>query len=210
MREITKAGPVELDNPMESNGLYPNPEQLLAGDKIRLAILQKMVGNSILSVRQFDKTLVLELCKFAALLEATEIAVSHPLDGKIVITAFFEASTRTRLSFESSVLRLDGKIISIPDGQITGVAKGESLADIGEMFNAYGDAVIMRHTETGSIDEILKGLRVPLINAGNGTGEHRRRPWRIGMRFSSGIPISRTSNRKTSESTWASWGRREA
>ena len=172
MREITKAGPVELDNPMESDGLYPNPEELLAGDKIRLSILQKMVGNSILSVRQFDKPLVLEICKFAALLEATEIALSHPLDGKIVITAFFEASTRTRLSFESSVLRLDGKIISIPDGGITGVAKGESLADIGEMFNAYGDAVIMRHTETNSIDEIRKGLRLPLINAGNGTGEH--------------------------------------
>jgi aspartate carbamoyltransferase catalytic subunit len=112
------------------------------------------------------------LYKLAALLESTEIASSHPLDGKIVVTAFFEASTRTRLSFESAVLRLDGKVISIPDGRTTGSAKGESLADIGEMLNAYGDLVVMRHTDTDSIEQITSKLRLPLINAGNGTGEH--------------------------------------
>src|SRR5690606_19551650 len=90
----------------------------------------------------------------------------------IAITGFFEASTRTRLSFESAVLRLDGKVLSVPDGKVTGQAKGESIADIGEMFNAYGDIVIMRHTKTEAVDEILERLRVPLINAGNGTGEH--------------------------------------
>src|SRR5690606_28397376 len=110
--------------------------------------------------------------KFAALLETTEIGKSHPLDGKIVITAFFEPSTRTRLSFESAVLRLDGKVLSIPEGQSTGVAKGESLSDIGEMFNAYGDVVVMRHTQTEAIDEVMHNLRIPLINAGNGSGEH--------------------------------------
>ncbi len=172
MKKITKTGPVELANPYESDGLYPDPEQLIEKDKIDLNILKKITGNSILSSKQFDKEMVAELCKFAALLEATEIASSHPLDGKIAITAFFEASTRTRLSFESSVLRLDGKVLSIADGKKTGVAKGESLADIGEMFNAYGDLVIMRHTETDAIHEILEKLRLPLINAGNGTGEH--------------------------------------
>ncbi|MBZ0254660.1 aspartate carbamoyltransferase [bacterium] len=156
----------------DSEGLYPDPGKLIEKEKISLDILQKLAGQSILSIKQFDREMVLEICKFAALLEATEIAAAHPLDGKIIITAFFEASTRTRLSFESAVLRLDGKIISIPDGKTTGTAKGESLADIGEMFNAYGDAVIMRHTETDSIDGILTKLQLPLINAGNGTGEH--------------------------------------
>ncbi len=158
--------------PAASDHLKPNPEDLLLDDRIDLKVLKKLVGGSILSVHQFDKNMVLELCKLAALLEATEIAASHPLDGKIVITAFFEASTRTRISFESAVLRLDGKILSIPDGRTTGVAKGESIADIGEMFNAYGDLVIMRHIQTDSIHEIRKYLRLPLINAGNGTGEH--------------------------------------
>jgi len=158
--------------PSDSEGLYPAPEKLIEKDNIHLDSLRRLIGQSILSAKQFDRETVLELCKFAALLEATEISASHPLDGKIVITAFFEASTRTRLSFESAVLRLDGKIISIPDGKSTGVAKGESLADIGEMFNAYGDVVIMRHTETGSVKEIREKLQLPLINAGNGSGEH--------------------------------------
>lgn len=159
-------------NPLDSGGLYPDPEQLLTEDTIDLNILKRLVGQSVISVNQFDKKLVLEVCKFAALLESTEIASCHPLDGKIVITAFFEPSTRTRLSFESAVLRLDGKIISIPSGASTGTAKGESISDIGEMFNAYGDMVVMRHTETEAIDELMKNLRVPLINAGNGSGEH--------------------------------------
>jgi aspartate carbamoyltransferase catalytic subunit len=115
---------------------------------------------------------VIELCKFAALLELTEIATHHPLDGKLVITAFFEASTRTRLSFESAVLRLDGKIVSVPDGKVTGIAKGETLEDIGEMFNTYGDLVVLRHPETDSVDRIRQNLQIPLVNAGNGSGEH--------------------------------------
>ncbi len=156
----------------DAEGLYPDPTDLLEKENLDLDVLGSLVGQSIISVGQFDKKLVLEICKFAALLEATEISRSHPLDGKIIITAFFEASTRTRLSFESAVLRLDGKIISIPTGKVTGVAKGESLADIGEMFNSYGDLVVMRHTETDSIDELQTKLRLPLINAGNGSGEH--------------------------------------
>jgi aspartate carbamoyltransferase catalytic subunit len=159
-------------NPLDSDGLYPNPELLLEKETIDLSVLQRLVGQSILFVEQFDKELVLEICKFAALLESTEIASSHPLDGKIVITAFFEASTRTRLSFESAVLRLDGKIISIADSKTTGEAKGESLSDIGEMFNAYGDIVVVRHTQTNALDELTKNLRLPLINAGNGSGQH--------------------------------------
>jgi aspartate carbamoyltransferase catalytic subunit len=159
-------------NPLVSDGLNPDPRRLIAQEALDLNVLGRLVGQSILSVTQFDKSLVLEICKFAALLEATEIASSHPLDGKIIITAFFEPSTRTRLSFESATLRLDGKVISIPDGRTSGIEKGESLPDTGEMLNAYGDLVVMRHTETSAITEISTNLRLPLINAGNGTGEH--------------------------------------
>lgn len=159
-------------NPLESGGLYPNPEKLNPEEQIDLSVLGKLRGHSIVSVKQLDKQMVVELCKFAALLEASEIAPRHPLDGKLIITAFFEPSTRTRTSFESAVLRLDGRIISIADGKMTGMAKGESLADIGEMFNAYGDLLVMRHTDTNSVHEIMETLRLPLINAGNGSGEH--------------------------------------
>lgn len=164
--------PPPQTNPLTPEGLHPDPNSLIKSKKINLDILKRLIGKSVLSVKQFDRDLVCEVCKFAALLESTEIAKNHPLDGKIIITAFFEASTRTRLSFESAVLRLDGKILSIPEGSSTGVAKGESLSDIGEMFNAYADAVVMRHTQTDAVDEIMRNLRIPLINAGNGSGEH--------------------------------------
>ena len=167
-----KAKEIPSDSLVDSPGLYPKPEKLLSENLVDIDILKALVNRSTVSVRQFDKSLILELFKLAALLESTEIASSHPLDGKIVVTAFFEASTRTRLSFESAVLRLDGKVISIPDGSTTGTAKGESLADIGEMLNAYGDLVVMRHTDTDSVEQISSKLRLPLLNAGNGTGEH--------------------------------------
>ncbi len=161
-----------LDPPVDSASLRPEALGLLDSAPIDLSVLFELRNQSILQAGQFTHEQVVELCKLAAVLEAIEIAPYHPLDGKIAITAFFEASTRTRTSFESAMLRLDGKIISIADGKMTGQAKGESLEDIGEMFNAYADLVIMRHTETSAPEQLMNSLRIPLINAGNGTGEH--------------------------------------
>lgn len=157
-----------------SKGRILDPRELLAaGDnKIDFERLAALAQRSLLRVGEFERETVFELCKFAALLELTEIASHRPLAGKVVITAFFEASTRTRLSFESAAARLDARILSVPDGKVTGVAKGESLADIGEMFNTYGDLVVMRHPRVTALDEIRTNLLLPLLNAGNGTDEH--------------------------------------
>ncbi|QEG00106.1 Aspartate carbamoyltransferase catalytic chain [Stieleria maiorica] len=157
-----------------SKGRKLDPVDLLRRTDMQVdwETLSKLAGNSIVNPRQFDRETVVAIAQLAALLETRNVEMKKPLDGKIAITAFFEASTRTRLSFESAVLRLDGKVLSVPDGQVTGIAKGESLADIGEMFNTYGDVVIMRHPETESVDEIQKNLERPLINAGNGSGHH--------------------------------------
>lgn len=157
-----------------SKGRKVRPGDLLAHTESQIdwETLQALAGTSIVNPRQFDRQTVVAISQLAALLESRNVEMKKPLDGKIAITAFFEASTRTRLSFESAVLRLDGKVLSVPDGQVTGIAKGESLADIGEMFNTYGDVVVMRHPETESIEEIQKNLERPLINAGNGSGHH--------------------------------------
>ncbi|MBD5781278.1 aspartate carbamoyltransferase [Pelagicoccus sp. NFK12] len=161
-----------LEPPEGAETLRPKPVNLFEDNPINLSVLEGLKGRSILGVKDFKREEVIELAKLAAVLENFEIAPYHIMDGKIVTTAFFEASTRTRLSFESAVLRLDGKVLSIPEGGVTGVRKGESLEDIGEMFNAYCDMVIMRHTETDSAERVRRNLRVPLINAGNGSGEH--------------------------------------
>ncbi len=161
-----------LTPPEGVDRLHPQPGDLFKGNPVNLELLQALEGKSIVGVRDLTREAVIELCKLAAILEQFEIAPYHILDGKIVTTAFFEASTRTRLSFESAVQRLGGRILSIPEGGVTGVKKGESLQDIGQMFNAYCDLVIMRHTDTESVQQIREHLRVPLINAGNGSGEH--------------------------------------
>ncbi len=161
-----------IEPPDGSEAIRPEPSNLFEDNPVRFDVLRELEGENILGVGQFSFEQVTELCKLAAILEEVEIWPYHPLDGKIAVTAFFEASTRTRTSFESAVLRLDGKVISIADGGTTGQAKGESLADIGEMFNAYADLIIMRHTRTDSLEQILQSLRIPLINAGNGSGEH--------------------------------------
>lgn len=159
---------------VNSTGVRLDPRRLVDGshNKIDFELLGSLAGSSICGRRDIDRKTAIELSRFASLLEVSQIAEHHPLDGKLVITAFFEASTRTRLSFESAVLRLDGKVVSVPDGRVTGTAKGESLADVGEMFNSYGDLLVMRHPRTESLDEIRTNLVLPLINAGNGSGEH--------------------------------------
>lgn len=171
----TSVDPHVLGGPAtNSKGRRLDPQRLLdvTGGKIDRAKLKDLAGKSIVHPRQFDRETVVALSQFAALLETQNVEMVKPLDGKIAITAFFEASTRTRLSFESAVMRLDGKVLSVPDGQVTGIAKGESLADIGEMFNTYGDIVIMRHPDTDSVEQIQRNLERPLINAGNGSGHH--------------------------------------
>lgn len=161
-----------LAPPPDSAAIRPEPSDLFRDNPVDLPVLRELENRNILHAGQFSFQQVVELCKLAAILENIEVWPYHPLDGKITVTAFFEASTRTRTSFESAILRLDGKIISIADGSTTGQAKGESLQDIGEMFNAYADLVIMRHTDTDAPERILENLRAPLINAGNGSGEH--------------------------------------
>ena len=161
-----------LTPPQGSSATHPEPRNLFKSSPPNLQVLAELSGQNLLYARQLGFNHVIELCKLAAILEKIEIWPYHPLDGKIITTAFFEASTRTRTSFESATHRLGGKVISIPDGSITGAKKGESLQDIGEMFNAYCDCVVMRHTDTDAPKRMLENLRVPLINAGNGSGEH--------------------------------------
>ena len=126
----------------------------------------------VVSARQFDRAKAMQLCRLAALYETTPALIQLPLTGKIMISAFYEPSTRTRLSFESAWHRLGGDVMSITDPSSTGIAKGESLGDVAEMFNNYGDLVVLRDSSNESVYEMLEALRIPIINGGNGTDEH--------------------------------------
>ncbi|KZN39735.1 hypothetical protein N474_15005 [Pseudoalteromonas luteoviolacea CPMOR-2] len=134
--------------------------------------LEKLTNQHVYSSDQFDRKTLLQLFRLAAKYEANPGRFSTSLQGQILISAFYEPSTRTRLSFESAWHRLGGDIMSITDRSTTGIAKGESLSDVAEMFNNYGDCVVLRDSNEGSVKEMMDTLRVPIINAGNGLDEH--------------------------------------
>jgi aspartate carbamoyltransferase catalytic subunit len=95
------------------------------------------------------------------------------LDGKILATLFYEPSTRTRLSFESAMLRLGGSVISVAEAKTSSsAAKGETLFDTGKMIEGYAHIAVIRHPEKGSAAELARGADIPIINGGDGTGEH--------------------------------------
>lgn len=134
--------------------------------------LLNLSHRHIVSSKQFDRDVLIQLCRLAADLETKPSLIHLPLTGKIMITAFYEPSTRTRLSFESAWHRLGGDVISITDRSTTGIAKGESLRDVAEMFSNYGDVVVLRDSSETAVYQMLRGLRIPIVNAGNGIDEH--------------------------------------
>ena len=94
------------------------------------------------------------------------------LAGKLIASCFFEPSTRTRLSFETAVQRLGGKVIGFSDGANTSAKKGETLADTARIIRSYADAIIQRHPKDGAARVLAEFSRVPVINAGDGTNQH--------------------------------------
>lgn len=94
------------------------------------------------------------------------------LDGYVVATAFFEPSTRTRLSFEAAALRLGAGVIGFADGQNTSAAKGETLEDSARVLGGYADLLVLRHPEEGAAKRAAKTAGIPVVNAGDGAGEH--------------------------------------
>jgi aspartate carbamoyltransferase catalytic subunit len=97
----------------------------------------------------------------------------HRLDGFILATLFYEPSTRTRLSFESSMLRLGGGVISTENArEFSSAIKGESVEDTIRIVEGYADAIVIRHHEQGAAARAASVASVPIVNAGDGPGEH--------------------------------------
>ncbi|HMV77372.1 MAG TPA: aspartate carbamoyltransferase [Leptospiraceae bacterium] len=94
------------------------------------------------------------------------------LHGKLLASLFFEASTRTRLSFESAMERLGGRVISTVGFQFSSISKGETLYDTMKMIEAYADIAVIRHPVEGSSRIAAGAVKMPVINAGDGAGQH--------------------------------------
>jgi aspartate carbamoyltransferase catalytic subunit len=129
----------------------------------------------VVSVEQFkDRELLDELFGAAAKLQAMPPAeYPNVLDHLTLATIFYEPSTRTRLSFETAIQNLGGKLITTENaGDFSSAIKGESLEDTTKVINMYADGIVLRHPEVGSAKRAAAVSGVPIFNAGDGAGEH--------------------------------------
>jgi aspartate carbamoyltransferase catalytic subunit len=126
--------------------------------------------EGVISAKQFDREDIEYVLKKGK--EMINTKNSNLLQGKILATLFFEPSTRTRLSFESAMYRLGGSVIGFHSGDVSSIKKGESIADTIRTVENYSDCIVMRHSLEGAARMASKFSKVPIINAGSGSGEH--------------------------------------
>lgn len=135
-----------------------------------------MTLHHILTSSQFHNQKTIErIFSLADLMEKTQLngAMTYPLSGKILASLFYEPSTRTRFSFEAAITKLGGNVISTENAsQFSSVTKGETLEDTIQILNGYADVIVLRHWEKGSAKRAAKVSHIPVINAGDGSGEH--------------------------------------
>lgn len=134
----------------------------------------RFYGKDILSVGQFTRD---DLEYIFGVAEAMRTMVAHIgtfdlLKGKILANLFYEPSTRTSSSFTAAMERLGGSVIPINEVRYSSISKGESLPDTVRTLECYADVIVLRHPETGSAAIAAQAARKPIINAGDGIGEH--------------------------------------
>jgi aspartate carbamoyltransferase catalytic subunit len=129
-----------------------------------------MKNKNLVSITDFSKEEYLRILELAAEFEA------HPrqdiLKGYVISTLFFEPSTRTRLSFETAINALGGRVIGFSDSGATSASKGETLHDTIKMVSNYADLIVMRHPLEGSARLASEVSSVPIVNAGDGANQH--------------------------------------
>ncbi|GAC16031.1 aspartate carbamoyltransferase [Aliiglaciecola lipolytica] len=131
-------------------------------------------GQHILSVNQFDRESIQAIFDVADKMTPYALRQKRTkvLDGAILGNLFFEASTRTRVSFGTAFNLLGGEVRETTGMSSSALAKGESLFDTARVLSGYSDIITMRHPQSGSVAEFAEGSRVPVINGGDGANEH--------------------------------------
>lgn len=137
----------------------------------RIAVDSK---HQLLSVDQFSRESVEELFRIADLMQpiARRQKVTRVLEGAVLGNLFFEASTRTRVSFGAAFCRLGGSVCDTTGFTFSSMAKGESIYDTSRVISGYVDAMVVRHPDEGSVAEFARATNIPVVNGGDGPGEH--------------------------------------
>ncbi len=130
----------------------------------------KMKNRSLVSINDYSKEEIAKILDMAKLFE--ENPTQRILENKVIASLFFEPSTRTRLSFESAINRLSGRVVGFSEAGSSSVSKGETLKDTIQTVANYSDLIIMRHPLEGSAKYASEVSDVPIINAGDGANQH--------------------------------------
>ncbi len=126
--------------------------------------------HHLIETQQFDREALRTLFDLATKLEHTR---DDSLHGKILACLFYEPSTRTRFSFESAMYRLGGHVLTAENAnEVSSAVKGETLEDTIRVINQYADAIVIRHPEVGASERAAAVSKAPVINAGDGAGQH--------------------------------------
>lgn len=138
--------------------------------------MRSFAGRDILSLKDFERNEFFRVFEAAEKLEpiARNRQRSNLLEHKILVTAFYQPSTRTRLAHEAAMLRLGGHVTGFSDAKMTraGDFYQESIKDTVKMLEFYGDVIVMRHFQQGAPHEAARWASIPVINGGDGWGEH--------------------------------------
>lgn len=128
----------------------------------------------IIKSQQLDRDILSEIFKLST--EIKEIFKNKSLNilnGKILATLFYEPSTRTRLSFESAMIKMGGSVITTENAkEFSSAAKGETIEDTIRVMQSYADSIVIRHYESGLIEKASQYSSIPIINGGDGPGQH--------------------------------------
>ncbi|CAN5433494.1 aspartate carbamoyltransferase [soil metagenome] len=130
--------------------------------------------HQLLSVDQFSRDSVEALFRVADTMQpiARRQKICRVLEGAVLGNLFFEASTRTRVSFGAAFCRLGGSVCDTTGFTFSSMAKGESIYDTSRVMSGYVDALVVRHPDQGSVAEFARATNIPVINGGDGAGEH--------------------------------------
>lgn len=158
---------------LDSIGTQMQQSQQQPGSTLA-ASMQYLQGKHVLSVNMFTKEQLNDIFNLAQVFKervSKDRQLDEVLKGKVMTTIFYEASTRTQVSFATAMLRLGGQVVNVDVGQ-SSVQKGETIEDSIQVLSGYTDVVVLRHPEPGAVAQAARQCRKPIMNAGDGVGEH--------------------------------------
>lgn len=136
------------------------------------ALESQLVGKSVVTLDDLTTDQISLLLRKASYIESNPRRVAHACDGRVLATLFYEPSTRTRLSFETAMLRMGGHVIGFSGTQNTSVSKGETISDTVRVVSQFADVIAMRHPKEGAALVAARAAEIPVINGGDGGHMH--------------------------------------